>query len=261
VSELAVIILTKDEEENIAGCIRSVSWADEVMVLDSGSTDRTVEIATQMGARIFTHPFRNYAEQRNIALGLARTPWVFFVDADERATPELGREIRDVIEDENYAGWWVPRRNYIVGKWIKHGGWYPDYQLRLLRPDKARYDPAWEVHEIVILDGQAGHLRHPLIHYNYRTWGELVARQWRYAPLEVRNLIKRGIRPKPWSPFSMPVREFIRRYVTLQGYKDGLHGLVLALVMAFYTMWVYSLLLVKTGPWVENGKGKGESRK
>lgn len=251
---LTVIILTKDEEENIAHCIGSASWADEIIVLDSGSTDRTVEIAAQMGARIYTHPFRNYAEQRNVALNLVRTPWVFFLDADERITPELAEEIQKAIEEKDYTGWWVPRRNYIVGKWIKHGGWYPDYQLRLLRPDKARYDPAWEVHEIVILEGRAGHLRHPLIHYNYRTWRELVARQLRYAPLELRNLIKRGIRPKPWSPLSMPLREFVRRYVTLQGYKDGLHGLMLAVVMALYTMWVYSLLLVKAGPWVESGK-------
>ncbi|RLC80577.1 MAG: glycosyltransferase family 2 protein [Chloroflexi bacterium] len=244
--KVSVIILTKDEEDNIADCIHSASWADEVIVLDSGSTDRTVEIAGGMGARIFTHPFRNYAEQRNVALGLAQTEWVFFVDADERVTPELAEEIKQVIEDENYVGWWVPRQNYIAGKWIRYGGWYPDYQLRLLQPDKAHYDPVWEVHEIVILDGKAGYLRHHLIHYNYRDWREFVTRQKNYAPLEAGVLEKRGIHPKPWSPISMPVREFYRRYVTLKGYRDGFHGLLLATLMAFYTMYVYTLLLSKT---------------
>jgi len=241
-AELAAVILTKNEEENIAECIESVAWADEVIVLDSESTDRTVEIAWEKGARVFTHPFRNYAEQRNVALSLAETEWVFFVDADERATPELGAEIREATEREEFAGWWVPRRNYIVGKWIQHGGWYPDYQLRLLRREKARYDPLREVHEVVLLEGEAGYLENPLIHYNYRSWGEFVARQRRYARFEARVLLQQGIRPKPWTYFTQPWREFRRRYITFEGYKDGLHGLILASLMAYYTWLVYTRL-------------------
>ncbi len=242
--EITALVLTLNEEENIAECLRTLAWADRILVLDSGSTDRTVEIARSMGADVYFHPFRNYAEQRNFALSLVRTDWVLFVDADERVPEELALEIREAVEREGVCGWWIPRKNYICGRWIRHGGWYPDFQLRLLRPERARYDSAWEVHEIVIVEGETGCLRNPLIHYNYRTWREFLARQRAYLPLEVRTLHRRGMKAKPWSPLSMPVREFWRRYFKLEGYRDGLHGLILALVLAIYTSLAYGQLLL-----------------
>ncbi len=242
--EVTAVVLTLNEEENIAECLKTLAWADRLLVLDSGSTDRTVEIAQGMGAEVVFHPFRNYAEQRNFALGLVRTDWVLFVDADERVPEELAREIKEAVEKEEFCGWWIPRKNYICGRWIRHGGWYPDWQLRLLRPEKARYDSAWEVHEIVVVEGETGYLSNHLIHYNYRTWREFAVRQKAYLPLEVRTLRKRGVKAKPWSPISMPLREFWRRYFKLEGYKDGLHGLILALAMSFYTMLAYGQLLL-----------------
>jgi len=232
---LSVIILAKDEEANIADCIHTVQWADQVVVLDSGSSDRTREIAQRMGATVHCHPFRDYAHQRNAALSMADSDWVFFVDADERTTPDLAAEVRQVTADESKAGWWVPRDNYIFGRVIRHAGWYPDYQLRLLRRGHARYDPTRPVHEVVILDGDAGYLRHPLIHYNYRTLAEFRERQRRYVAYEAQALLEQGARPR-WSSFiSQPLREFHRRYLTLQGYRDGAHGLLLSLLMAWYT--------------------------
>ena len=245
---ITALVLTLNEEDNIAECLKTLVWADKVLVLDSGSTDRTVEIAQSLGAQVFFHPFKNYADQRNYALGLIQTEWVLFVDADERVPPELAAEIREVAEEEGFSGWWVPRKNYICGRWIRHGGWYPDYQLRLLRPEKARYDPAWEVHEIVVIEGKTGYLRNHLIHYNYRTWGEFISRQKAYLPLEVRTLRKRGMKAKVWSPLSMPIREFWRRYIRLEGYKDGLYGLILASILAFYTMLAYGSLLKPEKP-------------
>ncbi len=245
---ITALVLTLNEEDNIAECLKTLVWADKVLVLDSGSTDRTVEIAQSLGAQVFFHPFKNYADQRNYALGLIQTEWVLFVDADERVPPELAAEIREVAEEEGFSGWWVPRKNYICGRWIRHGGWYPDYQLRLLRPEKARYDPAWEVHEIVVIEGKTGYLRNHLIHYNYRTWGEFISRQKAYLPLEVRTLRKRGMKAKVWSPLSMPIREFWRRYIRLEGYKDGLYGLILASILAFYTMLAYGFLLKPEKP-------------
>ena len=245
---ITALVLTLNEEDNIAECLKTLVWADKVLVLDSGSTDRTVEIAQSLGAQVFFHPFKNYADQRNYALGLIQTEWVLFVDADERVPPELALEIREVAEEEGFSGWWVPRKNYICGRWIRHGGWYPDYQLRLLRPEKARYDPAWEVHEIVVIEGKTGYLRNHLIHYNYRTWGEFISRQKAYLPLEVRTLRKRGMKAKVWSPLSMPIREFWRRYIRLEGYKDGLYGLILASILAFYTMLAYGFLLKPEKP-------------
>jgi (heptosyl)LPS beta-1,4-glucosyltransferase len=232
---LAAVILTKNEQHNITECLQSVSWADRLYVLDSGSTDRTVELARQAGADVQQHPFTNYADQRDTALQMFAAQWILFVDADERATAELGAEVRRVIQEETAVGWWVPRRNYIWGRWIRHTGWYPDYQLRLLKRGFARYDPTREVHEIVQLDGPEGHLRNPLTHYNYATLGQFLHRQNFYSTYEAGVLVKQGIHPKPHSVVVQPLREFRRRYITLQGYKDGGHGLLLSLLMAYYT--------------------------
>ena len=237
--KLSVIILTKNEEMNIADCIASLQWADEVVVFDSLSQDGTAEIARGSGATVLQHPFRNFAQQRNAALGAVDGDWVFFVDADERATPELAVEVRHVIQDESRSGWWVPRHNYIFGRVIRHAGWYPDYQLRLLRCGKARYDPQREVHELVILDGEEGYLENPLVHYNYDTLAQFVERQNGYTDYEARILFDQGTRPKPHNFVLQPLREFRRRYVSLEGYKDGLHGLLLSLLMAFYTLVMY----------------------
>ena len=239
---LSAVILTKDEEENIADCVRSVQWADRVVVLDCGSSDRTREIALCLGATVYIHPFRDYADQRNVALELAESDWVFFVDADERASPELAAEVHAAIQDPTKSGWWVPRTNYIFGRVIRHAGWYPDYQLRLLERQRARYDAARPVHELVLLDGAAGHLRVPLVHYNYHTLGEFVERQRRYTRYEAGILKEQGVRPRWRSLVSQPVREFLRRYISLKGYRDGLHGLALSLLMAWYTLQRYRLL-------------------
>lgn len=236
--ELTVIVLTRNEERNIAACLDSVRWADRLMVLDSLSEDRTAEIAEAAGATVFKRPFVNYPDRRNAALDLATTEWVFFVDADERATPELGVEVRQAIASDQ-AGWWVPRRNIIWGKWIQHTGWYPDYQLRLLRRRRARYDPQREVHELVILDGPAGYLQNPLIHYNYQTVGQFLARQDRYTNFEADILFKQGVRPRPHNYVLQPWREFTRRFITLKGYRDGGHGFLLSVLMAYYTFLMY----------------------
>jgi len=130
-----------------------------------------------------------------------------------------------------------------VGRWIRHAGWYPDYQLRLMRPSRARYDPTREVHELVVLQGEEGYLRSELVHYNYDTWGEFLRKQARYAPLEARVLRHQGVRARPRHLLLQPLREFRRRYLALQGYRDGLHGLLLSLFMAWYQALVYWRLL------------------
>lgn len=235
---LSVIILTKNEERNIPECIESALWADSIFVLDSFSEDRTVEIAREMGAKVERRLFQNYADQRNAALEMAESEWVFFLDADERITKELAEELRQVISPggrgEGKNGWWVPRRNYIFGRWIRNAGWYPDYQMRLLRRGRARYDPTRKVHEVVLLEGQGGFLQNPLIHYNYNTLAEFLARQSLYTDYEVEILRERGFRPKPHNFILQPWREFYRRYFTLQGYKDGYYGLLLSVLLAYY---------------------------
>ena len=238
---LIAVILTRNEARHIGDCIRSVNWADGVLLSDSFSEDSTVEIARQLGAEVVQRPFVNFAEQRNLALADARARqagWVFFIDADERATPALAGEIRCAVQGD-MAGWWVPRYNYIMGHRMRGGGWYPDAQLRLLRVGRAHYDPARQVHETVILDGEAGTLHEHLIHYNYDSLSQFVTKQGRYRVLEARMLHARGIRPRPWSMVSMPLREFWRRYASLKGYRDGWVGLLLCGLMGWYMFNTY----------------------
>jgi (heptosyl)LPS beta-1,4-glucosyltransferase len=235
-TEISVVVLTKNEEENIADCLDTAQWADELLVLDSGSDDGTVEIAQSKGARVQERHFDNYALQRNAALGMTSGEWVFFVDADERVTPELAQEVRRAVGQADFHGWWVPRKNFIFGAWIRHGGWYPDFQLRLLRRGKARYDERREVHELVELDGEAGYLRSHLIHYNYSTVLEFRRKQDSYTDFEARMLLESGQRAKPWNFLLQPLRQFWWRYVTLQGHKDGWRGLLLCALMAYYEL-------------------------
>ncbi len=234
-TQLAAVILTKNEVANVAGCIASLrDWVDCVVVWDSGSGDATAAEARAAGALVVQRPFDNYAAQRQAALETVNAEWIFFVDADERATLELAHEIRTRIATEDHAGYWVPRRNFIVGVETRGGGYYPDYQLRLLKRAGALYVREREVHEIVEVDGTESHLDHPLIHYNYTDWAQFHRKQHSYAAYEARILAKRGIQPRPHNFILQPVREFRRRFLTLHGYEDGLHGLRLALLFAWY---------------------------
>jgi len=237
--ELVAIILTLNEEKHIGPCIDSLKWCDAIVVWDSFSTDRTCDIARAKVAPVYQHPFKGYGSQRQAAMNALderlKTRWIFFVDADERATPELAQEVRRVIvEQPDVVGWWVPRHNTIFGKVILHTGWYPDHQLRLLRSDGSRWDPKREVHELPILDGAEGYLQNVLIHYNYDSLGQFVAKQRKYTDIDARILYDAGERPKPWSAISMPIRHFKWRFVDLEGYRDGLHGLWLSLLMSYY---------------------------
>ena len=234
---LLAVILTKNEARHIRECIASVAWADQVLVSNSFSDDGTPDLARAAGAVVIQRPFDGWAGQRNAALDTATqlgAEWVLFVDADERATPELADEIRSVIESGAEVGWNIPRVNTIVGKQPRHGGFYPDYQLRLMRIGRARYDLSRPVHEVVVLDGAEGRLRNHLLHYNYDTWAQFHAKQQRYATMEARILKERGISPRPHNFILQPLREFRRRYLTLQGYRDGWLGLKLSVLLAYY---------------------------
>jgi len=231
---LAAIVLTRNEARHISACIATLDFVDQVVVSDSFSDDGTVELARAAGATVIQRAFDSFAGQRNSAMDTVEAEWILFVDADERVPAELAAEIRQVIAERPEVGWWVPRHNYIAGEQVTHGGFYPDYQLRLLRRDRARYDPARPVHEVVLLDGAAGQLRNVLIHYNYDNWAQFHAKQRRYARIESGMLRERGIKPWPHKFIRQPLREFWRRYVRLQGYRDGWMGFKLAVLLGFY---------------------------
>jgi (heptosyl)LPS beta-1,4-glucosyltransferase len=238
-AQLAAVILTRDEEANVGACIASVRWAERVVVFDSYSQDRTVELARAAGAEVIQHRFENYAQQRNAALDAVEADWVLFVDADERSSPEQAAEIRTLIAGDEHNGYWIPRHNYIFGRLTRYTGWYPDYQLRLLRRSRAHYDPARPVHELVVLDGEPGYLTVPFVHYNYRTFAQFREKQSRYVRYDAQILKEQGVLPRPHKFVTQPVRQFFWRFVTLQGYKDGLHGLRLSLLMAWYEFQKY----------------------
>jgi glycosyltransferase involved in cell wall biosynthesis len=241
-SKIIAAILTKNEARHIEDCIKSVQWADEVILEDSFSDDGTTAIARRLNARIFKNEFINFAVARNTALNNAQSlggEWVLFIDADERVTPALAEEIQEAVKNNNVAGWWIPRYNIMWGHTMRGGGWYPDHQLRLMRVGTARYDSERQVHEIVVLDGQADYLQEHLLHYNYDSLAQFKAKQDRYINLEAKILKEKGIRAKPWTYLTMPLREFYRRYVSLGGYQDGWVGLQVCILMGWYMFLTY----------------------
>lgn len=250
VPRLAAVVLAHDEARHIGDCLDSLAWADELVVFDDLSGDATVEIATQRGARVVRRRLDNFAAQRNAALDAVQAEWVFFVDADERCTPGLADEVRRAIARDGIEardGWWVPRHNIMIGHTMRGGGWFPDYQLRLLRRGRARYDPERPVHEVVVLDGEAGYLEHPLTHYNYDSVRQFRAKMGRYTRYESQILRSRGVRPRRWTYLSMPAREFWRRFVVLGGYRDHMYGLLFCGLMAWYTFETYVRLRALEG--------------
>jgi len=236
---LTAIVLTLNEEEHLPNCLTSLNWVDELVVFDSFSTDKTCKIAERFGARVIQHKFENYAVQRNAALAAVNSEWIFFIDADERATPELAEEIRHVIDKGVSAGWWVPRHNYIFGRLTLAAGWFPDYQLRLLKRMGAHYDPSRHVHELVQVQGEEAQLANPLIHINYTTIAEFIEKQYRYTKFDAGILYKEGLQPRPQNFILQPIRQFFWRYVHLGGWREGVHGLRLSAMMGYFQIVLY----------------------
>lgn len=233
---LTAAVIARDEEDTLPDCLQSLTFADELLVLvDAATRDRTREVAASHGARVEERPFDNFAAQRSAALNLATGDWVLFVDADERVTPELAREVlARVAEPGATQAFWIPRHNYLMGRLVRHAGWYPDYQLRLLERAAARFDPLRVVHEIALVDGEVGYLCEPLVHLNYGSLGEFIHKQERYCSLEAQRWLGTFGRPRPRALLGQPAREFWRRYVELRGFREGGLGLVLSALLAYY---------------------------
>jgi glycosyltransferase involved in cell wall biosynthesis len=229
------IVLTLNEAEHLQDCLASLRrLTDDVIVLDSGSTDGTRAIALAAGAEWHARPFDGYASQRNAALLLAHgAEWVLFLDADERLTEAGAAEIRAALESASpeTAAFWLPRRNVFFGRALRGGGWWPDAQARLLRPGRAHYDPNRQVHEVLVIDGESRRLRQPMIHFNYASRREFVTKQRVYTSQRVAMADGETV-PRLRALVGAPAREFWRRFVRLKGYRDGLTGLFLAGVLA-----------------------------
>lgn len=242
---LSVAIIARDEAQHIGKALASVAHvADEMLVLlDARTTDATAEIAHAHGARVVVEPWRGFPAQRNRALDMCNGEWVLFLDADERVTPELAEEIRDVVSARSphetlphFSGYSIPRYNQFFGKTVRGGGWYPDRQLRLLRRTHAHYDETRLVHELVQLDGETGLLNGHLMHINIERMDEFWRKQTSYALHEAQTLYLEGRRAR-WRNFvGAPAREFVRRYIQLGGWRDGMLGLILCGALAYFEL-------------------------
>lgn len=240
--KISCIVIVKNEERNIRACLESLSWADEIIVVDSGSTDRTREICSEFPRVIFRdHPWQGFGPHKNRALELATSEWVFSIDADERVTPELAKEILCVIEKPTHEAYRVKRKNIYRGFWIRRSGWWPDEVLRLFRRSSARFDDR-VVHESVQFKGQPGVLENPLEHHSYAGAGDFLTRVDHYSTLGARMLSKRGKKVGTANILARTLVAFLRSYVLRLGFLEGRTGLLVAFSTAEVTFYKYMKL-------------------
>jgi glycosyltransferase involved in cell wall biosynthesis len=239
---ITALIPARNEEEMIRECLESVAWADEVYVVDSYSTDRTVEIARELGVRVEQHEYENSAAQKNWAIPRATHPWVLLVDADERVTPELREEIRAILaEDPRFDGYWIRRANHFLGRLMRHGGWETDKVIRLFRRDAGRYATR-EVHAEIELPGPLPTLRHPLLHFSFRSFRQYSRKMELYSDWGASQLAGEG-RSAGWGSIAFrPLIRFIKMYFIRLGFLDGVHGLVLGMLAAYTVYLKYAKL-------------------
>lgn len=246
--KVTALIPAFNESANIGECVGSVSWADEVLVVDSGSRDATAEIARAGGARVLVHPYEGYAAQNNWAIPQATHPWVFLVDSDERCTPELRDEILELLgRSPSKKGYWVFRTNFFLGKEIRWSGWGSDRVIRLFRRE-CRLQ-AMSVHPHVDLPlEETALLRGKLLHYTLDSLDQFFERRLRYARWWSRDRAAAGRGTSGIGMVTHTIGCFLRMYVTRLGFLDGLHGLVLALLFSGYTSHKYILLWDRLRP-------------
>lgn len=238
---LSVIIITKNEAHNIRACLESVAWADEIIVVDSGSTDGTVEICREFGAQVYVHDWPGFGAQKNRALGYATKDWILSIDADERVTPELWAELEHAMCEGKAGGYFCPRLSQFCGKFIHHSGWYPDYVLRLFRRSNGRFSDSL-VHESVILNGMTARLKNPLLHYSYLTEADVRRKIEHYSAAAASQMYQSGRRSMR---FDAPIRgawAFIRTYMLRLGFLDGIAGFNIARMNARTTYRKYKKL-------------------
>lgn len=240
---VSACIITRDEATNIADCIRSVSFADEVVVVDSGSTDRTCELARELGARVIDQEFLGHVRQKQLAIDSATHDWVFCIDADERVDDRLATEISTALatEDDETAGYEVARHTFYLGRFIDHGGWWPEWRLRLFDRRRGRWGGA-DPHDHVVLDGPSKRLGGELVHYNYRDLSHHVRKVDSYSSIIAAGRVERGESASLFKLVTRPPLRFLRMYLLRGGFRDGARGFIVAWMGAFYVFMKYAKL-------------------
>lgn len=243
-ASLSVILITKNEAENIRACIESVAWADEIIVVDSGSTDDTVAICKQLGAQVHVHDWPGFGVQKNRALGYATKDWVLSLDADERVTPELRAEIEAILKaDHVQDSYLVPRLSNYCGRFMYHSGWYPDLLPRLFKRGKARFSDDL-VHERLIVEGSSGKLKGLLLHYAFDGMEEVLHKVNQYSTAGAAMMHKRGRKASLSGAVLRGLWSFFRTYILRGGILDGREGFMLAVSNAEGTYYRYLKLML-----------------
>jgi glycosyltransferase involved in cell wall biosynthesis len=245
-AKLTVLVPCRNEEEMLPGALESVRWADELYVVDSFSTDKSLEIARSFGARVEQHEYVNSATQKNWAIPRATHEWVLVLDCDERVTPELAAEVQRVLEDPKHDGYRIRRRSFFLGCEIRHCGWERDAVLRLFRRDRGRYLDR-EVHaDVAVEGGGVGWLEGRLLHYTVRSFDQYFEKFGRYTTWAAGDLERKGARANAFNLLLRPAARFLKMYVLRLGFLDGLHGLVLCALAAVSVFTKYAKLWERT---------------
>lgn len=246
VPRVSVVVVTLNEAERLRRCLESVAWADEIVVVDAESSDKTVQIAREFTDRVMVRPWPGFAAQKNFAVEHAAGPWILSVDADEEVSAELREEIRvRLAGGPAHEGYAVPRRNIFLGAWIRHGGLYPDWQVRLFRKTQGRFGDR-AVHESVRIEGPVGRLRGPIVHRSYHGVADFLERTNRYSSLAAEEAVRGGARPGVLSLLVRPLGRFLTMYVLRLGVLDGWRGLLLAMLYAYYVFMRSAKMLERT---------------
>ncbi|MFO0773130.1 MAG: glycosyltransferase family 2 protein [Nitrospiraceae bacterium] len=235
------MIIAYNDEPNMRACLESITWADEVVVVDSFSTDRTSDIAREFTDKVYQHAFHGFGRLRNESMARASYEWIFSLDTDERATPEAAAEVRRLIADPQAAdAYFVPRRNQFLGRWIKHCGFYPDYrQPQLYRVGRMRYREDM-VHEGFDVDGRIGYMTEAIVQYPFRNIDHYLAKMDRYSDLMAKRMVEQGRRFHVHQLITHPLFTFLKMYVGRSGWRDGMPGLILSGLYACYTFMKYA---------------------
>lgn len=244
-NQLSVIIITKNEAANILACLESVAWADEIIVVDSGSTDATAEICKNFGTQFYAHDWPGFGAQKNRALGYAANEWVFSIDADERVTPELRAAIEAVLrkDDDACAAYRIPRLSSYCGRFMRHSGWYPDHIVRLFKRAAARFSDDL-VHESVEVHGSIGTLSGRLLHYSYLNLEQTLDKLNNYSTAAAKVQQQRGKQGGLATAVAHGLWSFIRTYFLRAGFLDGREGFMLAVLNAEHSYYRYLKLML-----------------
>lgn len=238
--KISAVIIAKNEEANISDCLQSVSWANEIILVDAESRDGTVKLAENFTSKIFVHKWEGYAKQKEFAFSKAANEWILSIDADERVSDELKKEILDLNED-GIDGYYLKRENYFLNKHIKSCGWDNDYQLRLLRKSKTKLTDRL-VHEGAIVDGKTARLKNRLIHYTFTSINKTVSKINNYSSLRAAELANTSKNTGGFAIMSHGIAAFFKFYILLRGFKDGVHGLIISFFHSITTFLVYMKL-------------------